>query len=94
MGRGSRGTRYGVEHERARKRAVAAYRPGQRCALCPEPMYGPASKLDLAHVPGSDHVWAGLAHRACNRGAAGALTDWHGRRKDADPDPRPWRGWS
>ncbi len=92
MSRGSRGTRYGKEHERIRRREVAAYRPGQPCALGGEPLYGPPSRLDLAHnEAGTGYL--GLACRVHNRGAAGALTDYHGRRKDADPEPRPWRGF-
>ena len=91
MSRGSRGTRYGRDHERARRRYLAAFVPGQPCAIGGEPLRTNA-KLHLAHnEAGTGYL--GLAHGTCNLGAAGALTDWHGNRKDADPDPRPWRGW-
>jgi hypothetical protein len=86
-------SRYGTAHQRERARHIAGYRPGQACALCAQPMHDRPSRLDLAHnEAGTGYL--GLAHRRCNRGAAGALTDFHGRRKPGpDPDPIPWSGW-
>lgn len=87
------GQHYGAAHQRARARAIAAHRRGDPCAICTEPMLDPPGKLDLAHnEAGTGYL--GLAHARCNRGAAGALTDYHGRRKPGpDPDPKPWDGW-
>lgn len=91
MGRGSRGNRYGAAHERARRRHLARFVPGQPCAIGGEPLRTNA-KLHLAHnEAGTGYL--GLACAQHNLGAAGALTDWHGNHKDADPEPRPWTGW-
>ena len=87
MGRGSRGTRYGREHEKARAAALRAYVPGHAiCALCREVLRDPPRLLDLAHVPGSSSAYLGLAHRACNR-------DTSSERKPPDPEPKVWTGW-
>ncbi len=92
MSRGSRGTRYGGAHERLRRRALATWVPGQACAICGEPTTK-RGRLQLAHREGSDTEYLGLAHDTCNTGAAGQLTDYHGRPKPRDPDPTPWQGW-
>lgn len=93
MSRGSRGTRYGAAHERVRRAELARWTPGQPCAICHKPTTK-KGRLHLAHnEAGTGYL--GLAHDTCNTGAAGALTDYHGRRKAGpDPDPRPWEGWS
>jgi hypothetical protein len=61
--RGSRGTVYGGAHIRARRLAVAEYRPGDPCAIGGEPLRVPAAFLDLAH----DHVNGGYLGLACRR---------------------------
>jgi hypothetical protein len=69
--RRSRATIYAGEHVQARKLAVAAYRPGDPCAIGGEPLTVPAALLDLAH----DHVnggYLGLACRAHNRSEGAA----------------------
>lgn len=92
MSRGSRGTRYGARHERLRRRLLAEWVPGQPCAIGGEPTYQ-RGRLQLAHVPGSDTEYLGLACAEHNLGDAGRLTDWRGNPKPADPDPKPWQGW-
>jgi hypothetical protein len=59
--RRSKATIYAGDHLRARKLAVAVYRPGDPCAIGGEPLSGPASRLDLAH----DHVNGGYLGLAC-----------------------------
>lgn len=57
---------YGTPHQALRAQLLARWRPGDPCARCGRPMWGPASKIDLGH----DHVrggYAGLEHSACNR---------------------------
>ncbi len=92
MSRGSRGTRYGGRHERIRRAELARWVPGQSCALCGKPTWQ-KGRLHLAHKPGSDTDYAGLAHIECNLSDAGKLTDYHGRSRPADPDPKPWLGF-
>ena len=95
MSRGSRGTRYGAEHEAERRRHLAAYRPGDPCVLCGRAMVGSTSRLHLAHNEGGIG-WRGLSHGTCNMGDAGRKTGWGGRpRGHSDPDPRPfdWTEW-
>lgn len=64
---------YSGEHERVRAALVAAYAPGQLCAICHKPMCGAPRFLDLCHR--TDELgrrtggWLGLGHRACNRSA-------------------------
>lgn len=61
--RASRG--YNAAHDAKRAELLAAFRPGQPCALCGQPMASKAN-LDLAH--NEDRTgWKGLSHRECNR---------------------------
>lgn len=56
---------YGYAHRRLREELLAAFTPGQPCARCGRPMWGPASKIHLGH----DHVnggYLGLEHEKCN----------------------------
>ena len=59
--RRSQATVYASAHVRARKLAVAAYRPGDACAIGGEPLLVAAAMLDLAH----DHVNGGYLGLAC-----------------------------
>jgi hypothetical protein len=57
---------YGAAHRAERERRLALWQPGQPCARCGKPMYGPRSQIDLGH----DHVnggYSGLEHHHCNR---------------------------
>lgn len=65
---------YNGSHRALRKRLIAQWRPGDPCARCGLPMYGPAAMIDLGHT--EDRTgYVGLEHRACNRrdGASRAL---------------------
>jgi len=61
--RASRG--YDARHDRVRAQLLAAFRPGDPCALCGKPMTSKAN-LDLAHNE-TRTGWRGLSHAACNR---------------------------
>lgn len=65
--RASRG--YDAAHDRKRAELLAAFQPGDPCALCGQPMASKAN-LDLAHNENRDG-WKGLAHARCNRGHHG-----------------------
>lgn len=63
---------YGRPHQAERKRRLAAYKPGDPCAHCGQPMtYWPLSVarryLDLPHTADRSGYLPGLAHRYCNR---------------------------
>jgi hypothetical protein len=68
---------YGAAHIHALRRARAAWRPGDPCAHCGQPMWvmwvtdprNPRRRicvLDLGHNADRS-AYVGLAHRACNR---------------------------
>ena len=66
---------YGADHQRLRKRLLAAWRPGDPCARCGQPMLyrwmldasgRRASAIDLGHSD-DRRSYTGLEHRACNR---------------------------
>ncbi len=66
--RGSTAQRgYGTAHQAERKRRLARWKPGDPCARCGLPMYGPAERIDLGHTPDRT-AYTGLEHRSCNRG--------------------------
>lgn len=63
---------YGHGHQAERERRLLAYRPGDPCAHCGQPMnWWPVDTarrfLDLPHAPGKTGYLPGLAHRSCNR---------------------------
>ena len=66
---------YGSGHQALRNRLLAAWKPGQPCARCGQPMwqrwtldsYGRrVSAIDLGHAD-DRRSYTGLEHRACNR---------------------------
>ena len=58
---------YGSRHQALRKRLLLRWRPGDPCARCGQPMWGPAAMIDLGHT--ADRTgYTGLEHRRCNRG--------------------------
>lgn len=66
---------YGSSHVALRARLLAAWRPGQPCARCGQPMHyrwlpdasgRKVSAIDLGHND-QRTGWTGLEHRACNR---------------------------
>lgn len=61
--RASRG--YDAAHDRKRAELLAAFKLGDPCALCGQPMASNRN-LDLAHNENRDD-WKGLAHARCNR---------------------------
>ena len=79
---------YGAAHRAMRRRLLARWRPGDPCARCGWPMYGPASMIDLGHT--DDRAgWTGLEHARCNRGAPrrGKRFPWEAERRRM---PRRW----
>ncbi len=63
---------YGHGHQSERERRLAAYRPGDPCAHCGEPMtWWPLAVarryIDLPHTSDRGGYLPGLAHRYCNR---------------------------
>ena len=65
--RGSTAERgYGTDHQAERRRRLATWKPGDLCARCGLPMYGPASRIDLGHTADRT-AYTGLEHRSCNR---------------------------
>lgn len=65
--RGTAATRgYGTPHATERKRRLANWRPGDPCARCGQPMWGPSDRIDLGHT--DDRTgYIGLEHAECNR---------------------------
>jgi hypothetical protein len=55
-----------ARHRKARAALLQAFRPGDPCCICQQPMYPPTSALHADHVPGTD-TYRGLAHADCNR---------------------------
>lgn len=60
-------TVYGNAHKVARAAAVAAFRPGQPCAIGGEPLVCDPWRLDLAHDHITGRGYLGLACRRHNR---------------------------
>lgn len=62
---------YGHDHQAERERRLAAYKPGDPCAHCGQPMaYSPPMArqyIDLPHTDDRGGYLPGLAHRHCNR---------------------------
>ena len=79
---------YGTAHRAERKRRLAMFRPGDPCARCGLPMYGPAERIDLGHTADRT-AYTGLEHRSCNRGEGarrgnrmrGAVRQWQAARQ-------------
>ena len=75
---------YGPDHQKRVKAAKAAWRPGQPCARCGQPITSltmvdrrgrTVSAVDLGHVDGSGKTaYQGLEHRACSRRAGQRMT--------------------
>jgi hypothetical protein len=76
---------YGIRHQEERAYRLRRFRPGDPCARCGLPMYGPATELHLDHTDDRTGYLPGLSHARCNTG--------HGRRRrkqvlpPADPVP-------
>ena len=63
---------YGHGHQAERERRLAAYKQGDPCAHCGQPMtWWPLAVarryIDLPHAPGKNGYLPGLACRRCNR---------------------------
>lgn len=67
---------YGHSHQAERERRLAAWRPGDPCARCGQPMLARwiicangkrISAIDLGHTADRT-AYTGLEHRSCNRG--------------------------
>lgn len=69
---------YGNDHQRERERRLAAYRPGDPCAMGGEPLWQPPKELDVPHDHANGGYLPGLACRPHNRGE-GASRGNHGR---------------
>lgn len=64
---------YGHKHRQERERRLSAYRPGDICAHCGQPLTAwpiavARRYLDLPHNDSRTGYLPGLAHRHCNRG--------------------------
>lgn len=66
---------YGAAHVALRARLLKAWKPGQPCARCGQPMWHrwttdkagrKVSAIDLGHTD-DRRAYTGLEHRACNR---------------------------
>lgn len=56
---------YGYQHQQARTAYLANWQPGDPCARCGQPMWGPATEIHLGHT--DDRTgYIGLEHAACN----------------------------
>jgi hypothetical protein len=77
---------YGSTHQQLRARLLSVFTPGQPCARCGQPMWGPP--LDLGHTPDRT-AYTGLEHRRCNRGDGARRGNRKRRARRAGPS-RPW----
>lgn len=66
---------YGSDHQATRRRLLAAWKPGQPCARCGQPILyrwtitpngQRVSAIDLGHTD-DRRAYTGLEHRSCNR---------------------------
>lgn len=69
---------YGHRHQAERERRLLAYRPGDLCAHCGQPITWPPGVarryVDLPHTADRTGYLPGLAHRRCNRADGQAKT--------------------
>jgi hypothetical protein len=86
---------YGSSHQALRSRLLAAWKPGQPCARCGQPIYyiwtwdlngKRVSAVDLGHTD-DRRGYAGLEHRRCNRRDGQAKTTAVNRARGG-PTPR------
>lgn len=98
---------YGSRHQALRSRLLAAWRPGQPCARCGQPMWqrwttGASGKrvsaIDLGHVDGDKTRYSGLEHVACNRRAGQRQTTAVNRARGRQLTPAQvqairWKQW-
>lgn len=84
---------YGSQHQALRARLLAAWKPGQPCARCGQPMLyrwlidasgRRVSAIDLGHNDGKNG-YQGLEHRACNRRDGQAKTTAINRARGITP---------
>lgn len=65
---------YGYPHEKLKKQLLAAWRPGQLCVRCGEPMWErwtldrSGRRMSAIHLGHNDDrtAWTGLEHAHCN----------------------------
>ena len=83
------GNRYGAQHAARRRQWAPRVANGSvTCWRCGK-VIRPGTPWDLGHADGSDTLYNGPEHRACNRGAAGKLTNAR-RRSRALPTSEAW----
>lgn len=80
---------YGTAHRAERDRRLARWKPGDPCARCGRPMYGPPALIDLGHTADRT-AYTGLEHRSCNRGEGARRGNRMRRRTRAWPAARQW----
>jgi hypothetical protein len=56
---------YDHQHRKLRAALIAQWVPGDPCARCGQPMWGPPSKIHLGHTDDRT-AWTGLEHERCN----------------------------
>jgi hypothetical protein len=97
---------YGSQHQSMRNRLLAAWKPGQPCARCGQPMLcrwliTPSGKrvsaIDLGHTD-DRRGYTGLEHRSCNRRDGQAKTTAVNRARGRQLTPAQvqairWKQW-
>ena len=91
---------YGPDHQKRVKAARAAWRPGQPCARCGQPITSltmvdrrgrTVSAVDLGHVDGSGKTaYQGLEHQSCSRRAGQQMTAAILRARHGGGQARQW----
>ena len=92
---------YDHEHRKLRNVHLAAFKPGQACARCGQPITSlwmtdrrgrRVSSVDLGHVDGSGKTqYQGLEHRHCSRSAGSTMGNrMRGMRRLAVTASRVW----
>lgn len=66
------GSKYGPRHQKARERALRAWRPGQPCIRCGSPTWDKAS-LQMGHPDAGNGQRYGLECAHCNMSAGGKV---------------------
>jgi len=60
---------YGATHQKLREQLLAAWKPGDPCARCGQPMWK-RDEIDLGHGD-TRSTYRGLEHQQCNRATSG-----------------------
>jgi hypothetical protein len=85
-----RGTKYGAQHQAARKTYAAQHQPWHPCTRCRKPLGPMSPALHLDHA--EDGTYLGFAHRACNikAGSSKGARITNAKRKGRPDDEPPF----